>query len=115
MKNLLILLAIALTVGCATKPEDIQAVYYPDEAYQNHTCDALRAEMGQIQSRVLQATGQQRKQRKNDQIWGWTGALLFAPALFAIGGNDENAALLAQLKGQYEAIDRTYRAKACAG
>ena len=52
---------------------------------------------------------------KKDQAWAWTGALLFAPALFMMDGNEENATRLAILKGQYESIERVGAAKRCVG
>ena len=101
--------------GCASKPEDIPAVAYPDDAYANLSCQEIGAERIRIQDSVLAATGQQRSERKKDQAWGWTGALLFAPALFMMDGNEETATRLAILKGQYEAIERVGDAKRCVG
>ena len=72
-------------------------------------------ERSRIQDAVLEATGQQRAERKKDQAWGWTGAILFAPALLMMDGNDENATRLATLKGQYESIERVGSAKRCVG
>ena len=101
--------------GCASKPEDKAAGAYPDEAYANLSCQEIGAERIRIKDSVLAATGQQRSERKKDQAWGWTGALLFAPALFMMDGNEETATRLAILKGQYEAIDRVGAAKRCVG
>lgn len=107
--------ALLVVTGCASKPEDISAVAYPDEAYANLSCQEIGAERIRIQDSVLEATGQQRSERKKDQAWGWTGALLFAPALFMMDGNEETATRLAILKGQYEAIERVGAAKRCVG
>lgn len=113
-KFLILGLLSVVLVGCASKPEDIQAIDYPDSAYSNLNCDQLAMERSRISDDVLEATGRQRAERKKDQAWGWTGALLFAPALFMMDGNDENAIRLAQLKGQYEAVGRVSTAKNCA-
>ena len=91
------------------------AVPYPDDAFANLSCGQLGTERMRIQSDVLEATGQQRAARKKDQAWGWTGAILFAPALFLMDGNEETATRLAILKGQYESIERVSSAKRCAG
>ena len=88
---------------------------YPDEAYANLSCQENGAERIRIQDSVLAATGQQRSERKKDQAWGWTGALLFARALSVTDGNQETATPLAVLKGQYEAIERVGAAKRCVG
>ena len=110
-----IIVASLVMTGCASKPEDIAAVAYPDEAYANLSCEEIGTERIRIQDSVLEATGQQREERKSDQAWGWTGALLFAPALFMMDGNEETATRLAILKGQYEAIERVGAAKRCVG
>ncbi len=104
-----------LVLGCASKPEDIVAVAYPDEAYAGMSCEQLGLERIKVQDSVLEATGQQRSERKKDQAWGWTGAILFAPALFMMDGNEETATRLAILKGQYESVGRVSAAKRCAG
>jgi len=104
-----------LVWGCASKPEDIVAVAYPDEAYAGMSCEQLGLERIKVQDSVLEATGQQRSERKKDQAWGWTGAILFAPALFMMDGNEETATRLAILKGQYESVSRVAAAKRCAG
>jgi hypothetical protein len=110
------LLSIGLMVfGCASKPEDIAAVAYPDEAYAGLTCEEIGLERLRIKDSVLEATGQQRSERRSDQAWGWTGAILFAPALFMMEGNEETATRLAILKGQYESIERVSAAKRCIG
>ena len=110
------LLSIGLMVfGCASKPEDIAAVAYPDEAYAGLSCEEIGVERMRINDSVLEATGQQRAERRSDQAWGWTGAILFTPVLFVIDGNEETATRLAILKGQYEAIERVSAAKRCIG
>ena len=110
-----VVLMATLVWGCASKPEDIVAVAYPDEAYAGMSCEQLGLERIKVQDSVLEATGQQRSERKKDQAWGWTGAILFAPALFMMDGNEETATRLAILKGQYESVSRVAAAKRCAG
>ena len=119
MKNSNVAILFSITAlllpGCASKPEDITAVAYPDDAYAGMSCEQIGNERLRVQDAVLEATGQQRAERKKDQAWGWTGAILFAPALFMMDGNEENATRLAILKGQYESIGRVSAAKRCAG
>lgn len=114
MRTIIIALGLILITSCASKPEDIMAIDYPDAAYASLSCADLSVERSRIADSVLQATGQQRSERKKDQAWGWTGAILFAPALLMMDGNDENAVRLAQLKGQYEALERVTAARRCA-
>ena len=110
----LLLIGVMIT-GCASKPEDIAAVAYPDEAYASLSCEEIGLERLRIKDSVLEAPGQQRSERRADQAWGWTGAILFAPALFMMDGNEETATRLAVLKGQYESIERVSAAKRCVG
>jgi hypothetical protein len=79
------------------------------------SCEQIGRERIRVQDQVLAATGQQRSERKKDQAWGWTGAILFAPALFMMDGNEETATRLAVLKGQYESTERVSAAKRCLG
>ena len=115
IKNLSLISLVFVLAGCASKPSDIVAVAYPDQAYANFTCEQIAAERMSVQDKVLAATGQQRSERKKDVAWGWTGAILFAPALFMMDGNEETATRLAILKGQYESIERVSAAKRCVG
>ena len=115
IKLWLAVVVLITLAGCASKPEEIQAVAYPDQAYANFSCEQIGAERMNLQDKVLDATGQQRADRKKDVAWGWTGAILFAPALFLMDGNEENATRLAILKGQYESIERVSAAKRCVG
>ncbi len=113
-RKVLLLAMVLFISSCASKPEEIAAIYYPDEAYSSFSCKELALERTRIEDQVLSATGRQREKRDNDHAWGWVGALLFFPTLFLIDGNDENTTHLAQLKGRYEAIQRVANAKRCA-
>ena len=104
---------LCMVTGCATAPEEIAAIEYPDAAYSGLSCQEVTAERMRVQDAVLEATGRQRADRKTDVAWAWTGAILFAPALFLMDGNDENATRLAKLKGQYESLNRVSAAKRC--
>jgi len=113
--KLFLVIALAFLISsCASKPEDVAAINYPDAAYSGLTCPELALERDRVADDVLEATGRQRAERQKDQAWGWTGAILFAPVLFMMDGNDENAIRLAQLKGKYESIERVVTAKRCA-
>ena len=112
-KAFICITVLGMVTGCATAPEEIAAIEYPDAAYSGLSCQELTTERMRVQDAVLEATGQQRSDRKTDQAWAWTGAILFFPALLLMDGNDENATRLAKLKGQYESLHRVAAAKRC--
>lgn len=96
--------AMALS-GCAEKSDNIQAAYTSPMIYQNYSCSQLRQEAEMVSRRAAQAAGVQNKQAENDAVATGVALVLFWPAAFFIKGNKGNAAELARLKGQLEAIE----------
>jgi outer membrane murein-binding lipoprotein Lpp len=114
MKYTLVATAAALILaGCASKSEDITASYVSPVAYQNFTCDQLQQEAEGISARAAEAAGQQDKARKNDQVKTAVGVVLFWPVLLFNEGDGRNAAELANLKGQMNAIQSASTKKKC--
>jgi hypothetical protein len=110
------LLAIALCVSlaaCATRSHDIAATYVSPLAYQNLTCEQLYAAAERISSRAAQAAGVQDSNASRDALAMGAGLILFWPALFFIGGDGGNAAEIARLKGEIDAIEVASRDKGC--
>ena len=107
---LLTILGVVLISSCASSPENIKALPHRDEVYSNHSCEEIEIERLRIQDAVAEATGQQRAARKKDQAL----VLLFPAALLLKDGDDETAVQLAQLKGQFESIERVSTDKGCA-
>jgi len=107
--------ALVFLISCASKPETIAAVPYPDQAYQGMTCDEVRAEAFSIRARVMETSGRQRSDRKKDQGMTLAGAFLPLPMIFLTEGNTETATRLALLKGKYDAILRVSAKKECNG
>ena len=63
--------------------------------------------------RAQAAVSQQNKKASNDQAAAAVGAILFWPALFMIQGDGAQAAEVARLKGEREAIEAANRTKNC--
>lgn len=108
--------SVALTLvlaGCATSPKDIAPTYVSPVLYQNLTCQQLSAEAARVSQEAATATGQQTQQQGRDAAAVAVGAVLFWPALFFIGGDKGNAAQIANLKGQRQAIEQASIAKSC--
>lgn len=102
----------ALTVGCSTSPEKIQAAYVSPLAYQSYNCGQLGAEMSRINNRVQgAASGQQSESTKDAAAMG-VGLVIFWPALFFMIGDDRKEEL-ARLKGEAEAVEQAAIQKEC--
>src|SRR5260221_9857710 len=107
------LIAAASLAGCATSSEDISAAYVSPMTYDAYTCPQLTAELVRISTRVNQVAGAQDTHASNDKIAMGVGVVLFWPALFFLKGNGPEAQELAQLKGQYDAVNQTIIRKNC--
>jgi len=51
----------------------------------------------------------------NDKSIGVVGAVIFWPALFALGGTKQQEAEYARLKGEYNAVQQSAVIKKCSG
>ena len=104
----------AMTLSaCADKSENIQSTYISPLQYQNYSCRQLGEEGARVSARASQIAGVQDKNAQNDAVATGVSLVLFWPALFFIGGNKENAAELARLKGEMEAIEKASIQKNC--
>ncbi len=115
MKNITALsvaFSIALS-GCATASKDIGATYVSPLQYQNYDCSQLGAETQRIQSRVVELGGRLDQAAANDKAIATGGAILFWPALFALGGMKSQEAEFGRLKGEYEALQRASIERKC--
>ncbi len=105
-------LIVALT-GCATSSADIRSTYISPLQYNTYDCDQISAEMSRIQVRVSELGGRIDSAASNDKAIVAVGAIIFWPALFALGGNKEREAEFARLKGELEAAQQASIAKKC--
>lgn len=111
-----ILLATTLFVaGCATSSDKIATAYVSPMQYQSYDCDQLTAESLRLNQRVTSLQGQVDKAASNDKALTGVGMILFWPALFALGGNQQQEAEYARLKGEHEAIQQAAVIKKCKG
>ena len=105
-------LAAALA-GCASSSSEIKAAYISPLQYQNLSCPQIGQEMERVSRRASEAAGVQDAQKSQD---GWVTAgavVLFWPAAFFIKGDGQNAAELARLKGEFEALEKVGIEKNC--
>ena len=114
MKRLICLTAV-LAVGCSTASKDITASYASPLPYQGYNCEQLAAENARIEARAAQLGNRLDQASRNDKGLVVVGALLFWPALFALGGTREQEAEYARLKGEHDALQQSQIAKGCLG
>lgn len=114
MKKFVAWACIAL-VGCATSSKDVATAYVSPMQYQSYDCEQLAAESARIQARVTQLGGRLDEAAQNDKTIGVVGAILFWPALFALGGTKQQEADYARLKGEYDALHQAAVLKKCPG
>jgi hypothetical protein len=70
-------------------------------------------EAQRLRVRVSELSGRLDDAANNDVAIAAVGALLFWPALFALGGTKQQEAEFGRLKGEYEAIRQAAVAKKC--
>lgn len=106
------MMLVALT-GCATSSKNITASYVSPLAYKDYDCDQLAAEHARVQRKASELSGQIDKRASGDRTQAAVAAVLFWPALFALGNNDEQNAEFARLKGESDAIEQAMIQNKC--
>jgi hypothetical protein len=104
--------ALSLT-ACATASDKIAPSYISPMVYDAYSCRQLAEEAQRISARASAVAGAQDSQRTQDQITTGVAIVVFWPAAFFVGGDKQNAAELARLKGEMEAIEQTSIRKNC--
>lgn len=110
-----VLSATIVLAGCSTASKNITANYVSPIQYQSYDCEQLASETQRVQVRVNQLGGRLDTAASNDQTIGVVGAILFWPALFALGGTKTEEAEYARLKGEYDAVQQSAIVKKCPG
>ena len=112
-KSILALATCVALAGCATSPKDIAPAYVSPILYQNLTCEQLAMEAARVSQAAAAANGAQANQASKDAVMTTVGVVLFWPSLFFIGGDKGNAAEVARLKGEMQAIEQANISKNC--
>ena len=113
MRVILAAYAALLLPACASKSSDIAATYVSPLQYESFTCRQLAEEAQRISQRAAIAAGVQDDRATKDAVATTVGVIVFWPTLFLIGGDKQNAAELARLKGEMDAIEQTSIRKNC--
>lgn len=102
-------------INCTKSGDRIAATYVDPIQYESYDCEQIQAALNRINARVSDLTGQLNKAATNDKWLTTAGVIIFWPALFALGGDDEKEAQLARLKGEYDALQTVATTKKCFG
>jgi hypothetical protein len=103
-----------LLAGCATSSKDIAGTFQSPMVYRGYDCAQLAEERDRLNVRVRQLGGRLDEAASNDKKIAAAGAILFWPALFALGGTKQQEAEYATLKGQHDALEQASIEKRCA-
>ena len=109
----LIVAAGLVLAGCAKRADTISAAYVSPFQYEKFTCDQVAEEARRITSRAAIVAGVQDEKATRDAVAMGVGLIVFWPALFAVGGNDQQTAELARLRGELEALEQVSIRKRC--
>lgn len=112
MKSLVHTLFVMALAGCATSSKDIAPAYVSPVTYQHYDCEQIAAEVARLQGRADQLAGLLDQAASNDKAIG-ASALIFWPALFALGGTKAQEAEYASLRGQGDAVQQAAIVKKC--
>lgn len=112
-KVLAVVLTVISVAGCAKSAKEVAASEVSPLQYQFYNCEQITMEISRIQSRVSQLGGRLDDAAQKDQIITGVGAVLFWPALFALGGTGQQEAEYAKIKGEYEALQKIAVMKKC--
>lgn len=117
MKSMTVLAVSAclLLNACATASKDLSPTYTSPLAYQAYDCEQLSSESQRIQGPVVQLGGRLDTAASNDKAIAGVGALLFWPALFALGGTKQQEADYSRLRGEYDAVQQSAVVRKCPG
>lgn len=107
------LLVTTLLVGCASSSDKITSSYVSHLQYSAYTCDQIKPELLRVNTQIVKVSGVQDSVANRDAVAMGVGLVLFWPALFFLAAGDDQQAELANLKGQYEALETAAIQKRC--
>jgi hypothetical protein len=101
-------------VGCAKGADQITASYVSPLQFEAYDCQQLQAEGQRISARASQLSGVQDRKASDDALKTGAAIVLFWPAAFFVqSGDGQTAGELAQMKGQFEAVQHASVQKKC--
>jgi hypothetical protein len=99
--------------GCATYSEKIAPSYVSPVLYESLSCRQIAEEASRVSQRAAQAAGAQDSQATRDNVLTAATIVICWPAAFFVQGDRQNAAELARLKGEMDALEQASSRKNC--
>ena len=114
-KLVISLATILMLVGCsnAQKSSEVSSIRIPIAPYLKMDCKELATEQNQLAREAELLRDQVDDAYDSDKTTEVVTWLLFAPAAFFLDGNSEEAAKLASVKGQLEAVREAQQVNKC--
>jgi len=113
MNKTLAMIAAACLSGCASHSSDIQATYVSPAKYEDYTCHQLTQEILRMNRIANRLAGNIDDDAKNDQIATGVGLVIFWPALFFLGGDEDKESEFSMMQGKVNAIEEASILKNC--
>lgn len=113
MRIIVALCAGAMLAGCASSAENVSAAYVSPLQYKDYSCQQLAQEAERVSIRAQTLTGGQNSKATKDAVATGVAIIVFWPAAFMVGGNDQTTAELAQMKGSLQTIQQVGIQKDC--
>ena len=106
---IIITFAFTLMVGCASSPSSIKATYVPASYMDNLSCEKLKSELKRVGKTLDDLTEKQKAVADKDA----GNMLAFGLVGLMAGKSDDYEDEIANLKGEYKALETTARSKGC--
>lgn len=106
-------LAATMLASCAQRANEVQATYVSPMTYQGYSCKQIEVEARRVANRAGQIAGVQEQNANRDAAATAAAVILFWPAAFFVRGDGTNAAELARLRGELEALEVASNEKNC--
>ena len=113
IKTILLVASSVIVISCASSSKDIETIYVSPDQYRPLNCKSLAHELAQLNQRKNSLAVDLDKKAGNDQGITAVSAIIFWPAVFALGGNKEQEGEYAKIKGEYDAVAQVGVEKKC--
>lgn len=105
--------AVVVGAGCASRSAEVRPEPASAADFAAWDCTRLDDEMDAVQQRAADVAYAVDERAGNNVVALGLGVTIFWPAILAMRPDGLEAADLARLKGRYEALQATHRAKSC--
>ena len=110
--GVIVVLALML-ISCTPGASSVTPTYISPLEYAHYDCDQIIAEMSRISRRSQEIAGQVDKEADNKNKTIGVAAVIFWPAIFAVGSSSGKKQEYARLLGQLEALEQVSIERKC--